>query len=91
MQLEAGTRLGHDEVVSSIGAGGMMGEMYRAKDGRVARQAVRSLVVLVLVLAVLTLTCCGRPDPSPAAEITLIERMNAGSGRQAFVLRGLGL
>jgi hypothetical protein len=51
-----------------------MGEVYRAKDGRVARQAVRSLVVLVLVLAVLTLTCCGRPE---AAEITLVERMNA--------------
>jgi len=31
MALEAGTRLGHYEVVSSLGAGGM-GEVYRAKD-----------------------------------------------------------
>ena len=31
MALEAGTKLGHYEVVSSLGEGGM-GEVYRAKD-----------------------------------------------------------
>ena len=36
MTLEAGTRLGHYEVLSSLGAGGM-GEVYRAKDTRLDR------------------------------------------------------
>ncbi len=36
MALEAGTRLGHYEVVSSLGAGGM-GEVYRAKDSKLGR------------------------------------------------------
>ena len=36
MALEAGTRLGHYEVVSSLGAGGM-GEVYRAKDLELGR------------------------------------------------------
>jgi len=33
MSLTAGTRLGPDEIVNPIGAGGM-GEVYRAKDTR---------------------------------------------------------
>ncbi len=37
MALEAGTRLGHYEVVSSLGAGGM-GEVYRAKDTKLGRE-----------------------------------------------------
>ncbi len=36
MTLEAGTRLGHYEVDSSLGAGGM-GEVYRAKDTKLGR------------------------------------------------------
>jgi serine/threonine protein kinase len=36
MALAAGTRLGHYEVVASIGAGGM-GEVYRAKDTKLGR------------------------------------------------------
>ncbi len=39
MALEAGTRLGHYEVVSSLGAGGM-GEVYRAKDTKLGREVV---------------------------------------------------
>jgi len=34
--LDSGTKLGHYEVVSPIGAGGM-GEVYKAKDTRLAR------------------------------------------------------
>ena len=37
MQLEPGTTLGHYEVVSSLGAGGM-GEVYRAKDLELERE-----------------------------------------------------
>jgi len=37
MALEAGTKLGHYEVVSSLGAGGM-GEVYRAKDTKLGRE-----------------------------------------------------
>ena len=37
MALEAGTKLGHYEVVSSLGAGGM-GEVYRARDTNLGRE-----------------------------------------------------
>ncbi len=37
MALEAGTRLGHYQVVSSLGARGM-GEVYRAKDLELGRE-----------------------------------------------------
>jgi hypothetical protein len=38
MQLESGTRLGPYEIVDPVGAGGM-GEVYRAKDTRLGREA----------------------------------------------------
>ena len=44
MTLEAGTRLGHYEVVSSLGAGGM-GEVYRAKDTKLGREVAVKLLL----------------------------------------------
>ena len=37
MALEAGSRLGHFEILSSLGAGGM-GEVYRAKNTKLGRE-----------------------------------------------------
>ena len=44
MALETGTRLGHYEVVSSLGAGGM-GEVYRAKDTKLGREVAVKLLL----------------------------------------------
>ena len=44
MALEAGTRLGHYEVVSSLGAGGV-GEVYRAKDTHLGREVAIKLLL----------------------------------------------
>ena len=43
MALEVGTRLGHYEVVSSLGAEGM-GEVYRAKDTKLGREVAIKLL-----------------------------------------------
>ena len=43
MALEAGTKLGHYEVVSSLGAGGM-GEVYRARDTKLGREVAIKLL-----------------------------------------------
>ncbi len=44
MALEVGTRLGHYEVLSSLGAGGM-GEVYRAKDTKLGREVAVKLLL----------------------------------------------
>ena len=44
MTLEAGTRLGDYEVLSSLGAGGM-GEVYRAKDTKLGREVAIKLLL----------------------------------------------
>ncbi len=44
MAIEVGTRLGHYEVVSSLGAGGM-GEVYRAKDTKLGREVAIKLLL----------------------------------------------
>ena len=45
MSLTPGTRLGPDEVVSPIGAGGM-GEVYRAKDTNLNRDVALKILCL---------------------------------------------
>ena len=44
MALTAGARLGHYEIVSSLGAGGM-GEVYRAKDTKLGRDVAIKLLL----------------------------------------------
>ena len=44
MQLEAGAKLGHYKIVSSLGAGGM-GEVYRAKDTKLGREVAIKLLL----------------------------------------------
>ena len=44
MMLEAGTRLGNYEVLSSLGARGM-GEVYRAKDTKLGREVAIKLLL----------------------------------------------
>ena len=44
MALEAGSKLGHYEVLSSLGAGGM-GEVYRAKDTKLGREVAIKLLL----------------------------------------------
>ena len=44
MPLDDGSKLGHYEVVSSLGAGGM-GEVYRAKDTKLGREVAIKLLL----------------------------------------------
>ena len=44
MRIPSGTRFGPCEIISAIGTGGM-GEVYRAKDSRLDRVTIASLVV----------------------------------------------
>ena len=44
MALEAGSKLGHYEILSSLGAGGM-GEVYRAKDTNLGREVAIKLLL----------------------------------------------
>jgi serine/threonine protein kinase len=44
MALEAGSKLGHYEILSSLGAGGM-GEVYRAKDTKLGREVAIKLLL----------------------------------------------
>ena len=69
MQLKAGTRLGHYEVVSSLGAGGM-GEVYRAKDTKLGREVAIKLLLEEVSqdaerLARFSAACCFDGLPAP--------------------------
>ena len=49
MTLTPGTRLGHYEILSPLGAGGM-GEVYRAKDPRLGREVAIKVLPEALAL-----------------------------------------
>src|SRR6186997_86410 len=81
MSLTAGTRIGHYEVLGSLGAGGM-GEVYRARDTRLHRDV--AIKILPAVVA-------GDPDRLARfeREAILLASLNHPNIAHVYGLEGL--
>jgi serine/threonine protein kinase len=82
MQLAAGTRLGEYEILVPIGAGGM-GEVYRARDGKLHRDVALKILPNRLASESDRITRFGAADDSRLRRIPTRACIECNTRRQA--------